>query len=231
MLRKQIQEIEGAGAAAPVPVEQGSSEGAGSHMVTVPPWLRSGLPGFRKGRATVMDAPATALIHVIAAATATENVVALVNCPEVSLAAIAAIGGDVDRLIVVPDAGDRTVPVLLALLDGVDVVVYGSASGDEERSIMPRLRDNHGALLLYRPKRWSRAFVRMTCQTEGFAGIGRGSGRIRAVEVSGTVWGKGMPPRRLSAMLGEHWERHMPSPACRGKQPAVEQPGHEWVVG
>lgn len=187
-------------------------------VAPVPAWLAEHLPGggVARGQATqISDCPAV-LVDVLAHLTAQGMCVAVVDYPRLAIAAVAAAGGDVERLVLVPDSTPHTAAVLGTLVEGMDVVLFaaggqlgkqggrssgGSVTPTFARPVEARLRKSECALLVC-GKAWPQARMHVELQVCGVLGLRRGSGRIRAVEVAGRVWGKAQPPSAVRATIG-----------------------------
>ncbi|MCZ9288863.1 hypothetical protein [Corynebacterium evansiae] len=234
-LRRKMQQIESGGAPmasassaavlGSAPVGKGASQRKESQrrdsvrVAPVPAWLAEHLPGggVARGQATqISDCPAV-LVDVLAHLTAQGMCVAVVDYPRLAIAAVAAAGGDVERLVLVPDSTPHTAAVLGTLVEGMDVVLFaaGGQLGKQggggavsstvaptfARPVEARLRKSECALLVC-GKAWSQARMHVELQVCGVLGLRRGSGRIRAVEVAGRVWGKAQPPSAVRATIG-----------------------------
>lgn len=226
-LRQKMRQIEAKSAA----VGEGASQIKESVRVApVPQWLAGHLPGggVARGQATqISDCPAV-LVDVLAHLTAQGTCVAVVDYPRLAIAAVAAAGGDVERLVLVPDSTPHTAAVLGTLIEGMDVVLFAAggqggqsvqsvqgARGMQRGAVPPtfarpveaRLRKSECALLVC-GRAWPQARMHVELQVCGVLGLRRGSGRIRAVEVEGRVWGKAQPPSAVRATIGQkkRWE-------------------------
>lgn len=233
-LRRKMQQIESGGVPVvgassavvleSVPAGKGASQGKepqrkdSVRVAPVPTWLAAHLPGggVARGQATqISDCPAV-LVDVLAHLTAQGMCVAVVDYPRLAIAAVAAAGGDVERLVLVPDSTPHTAAVLGTLVEGMDAVLFaaggqlgkqsgrsngGSVSPTFTRPVEARLRKSECALLVC-GKAWPQARMHVELQVCGVLGLRRGSGRIRAVEVAGRVWGKAQPPSVVRAIIG-----------------------------
>lgn len=236
-LRRKMQQIESGGApmasASSTTVLGSAPAGKGAsqrkevqrkdsvRVAPVPAWLAEHLPGggVARGQATqISDCPAV-LVDVLAHLTAQGMCVAVVDYPWLAIAAVAAAGGDVERLVLVPDSTPHTAAVLGTLVEGMDVVLFaaggqlgkqggqsgrsrgGSVSPTFARPVEARLRKSECALLVC-GKAWPQARMHVELQVCGVLGLSRGSGRIRAVEIAGRVWGKAQPPSAVRATIG-----------------------------
>ena len=236
-LRQKMRQIEAKSAA----VGEGASQIKESVRVApVPQWLAGHLPGggVARGQATqISDCPAV-LVDVLAHLTARGMCVAVVDYPRLGIAAVAAAGGDVERLVLVPDSTPHTAAVLGTLIEGMDVVLFATggqgaqsvqgvqgARGMQRGAVPPtfarpveaRLRKSECALLVC-GRAWPQARMHVELQVCGVLGLRRGSGRIRAVEVEGRVWGKAQPPSAVQATIGAEEAMGAESAAEVGEQ-------------
>ena len=236
-LRQKMRQIEAKSAA----VGEGASQIKESVRVApVPQWLAGHLPGggVARGQATqISDCPAV-LVDVLAHLTARGMCVAVVDYPRLAIAAVAAAGGDVERLVLVPDSTPHTAAVLGTLIEGMDVVLFAAggqggqsvqsvqgARGMQRGAVPPtfarpveaRLRKSECALLVC-GRAWPQARMHVELQVCGVLGLRRGSGRIRAVEVEGRVWGKAQPPSAVRATIGAEEAMGAESAAEVGEQ-------------
>lgn len=190
-------------AVAPEPATVGRARTLG-----MPEWLAGQLAGggLARGAVTAMaDCPA-AVVDILAHVTANGGCVAVVGYPKLALAAVAAAGGELSRLIIVPDPAPHVGAVLSTLAEGLDLVVYvpvQRVTPTFARPVEARLRKSSCALLSCGAP-WPGARLNLDVQVAGVHGLGRGSGRIRSIGVTGRVWGKGQPPQRITAELTGH---------------------------
>ena len=117
---------------------------------------------------------------------------ALVGMPGLGLAAAAELGVDLDRVVLVPDAGADVLQVVSILIDGVDLVAVALPSTvrpapARQRVLGGRLRQRGSVLLVLGP--WPGADLVLTARGIGWHGLGRGHGRLRdralAVHIGG----------------------------------------------
>lgn len=200
------QEAESARAAAPLRVVAPEPATVGrARTLGMPEWLAGQLAGggLVRGAVTAMaDCPA-AVVDILAHVTANGGCAAVVGYPKLALAAIAAAGGELSRLIIVPDPAPHVGAVLSTLAEGLDLVVYvpvQRVTPTFARPVEARLRKSSCALLSCGVP-WPGARLNLDVQVAGVHGLGRGSGRIRSIGVTGRVWGKGQPPQRITAEL------------------------------
>ena len=235
-LRQKMRQIEAKSAA----VGEGASQIKESVRVApMPQWLAGHLPGggVARGQATqISDCPAV-LVDVLAHLTAQGMCVAVVDYPRLAIAAVAAAGG-VERRVLVPGSAPHTAAVLGTLIEGMDVVLFAAggqggqsvqsvqgARGMQRGAVPPtfarpveaRLRKSECALLVC-GRAWPQARMHVELQVCGVLGLRRGSGRIRAVEVEGRVWGKAQPPSAVRATIGAEEAMGAESAAEVGEQ-------------
>lgn len=182
-------------------------------VVGAPSWLarvlvHGGMP--RAAATSISDCP-SALVHILAAVTARGGCAAIVQYPALALAAIQAAGGDLERLVIIPDAQPHVAAVLGTLVEGLDMVVYRPDTGGSQiaptfaRPVEARLRKSNCALLAVGSE-WPQSRLHINLEITGVFGLGQGSGRIRGLEIQGNVWGKAQPPVRIQGSLGATWQ-------------------------
>lgn len=227
-LRRRITLIAGGGqGVAPAPAVAPLQE---QDSLVVPQWLgrhlvRGGLP---RGAVTDVTACPTALVELVSAVTAAGGCAAVVGWPRLALAAVAAAGGDLDRTVVVPDPAPHTGAVLGTLVDGLDLVVHRTempVTPTAARPVEARLRRSRCALVVCGG--WPGARLHLDWRIDGVTGLGRGSGRIRGVTVSGSAHGQGQPPVTFRECVGTPAQRTgVQDEALSGVQePGVQEPG------
>ncbi|AGP31490.1 hypothetical protein [Corynebacterium terpenotabidum] len=223
-LRRRITLITGEAqpaASAPAPVNEPVP--ATTATLGVPAWLgrhltRGGLP---RGAVTEVTACPTALVDLLATVTAAGGCAAVVDYPQLSLAAVAATGGDLDRTVLIPDATPHTGAVLGTLVEGLDLVIYRvvtPVTPTAARPVEARLRRSRCALVVCGG--WPGARLHLDWQVEGVTGLGRGSGRIRGVTLTGRAHGQGQPPVTFREQIGDRAgtvAEHLPAPLERAR--------------
>ncbi|MGP5928337.1 hypothetical protein [Corynebacterium glyciniphilum] len=176
--------------------------------VPVPGWLSGVLVagGLPRGAVTAVDDCPAALVDLLTTLTADGGCAAVVGYPRLALAAVAAGGGDLERLILVPDPTPHATAVVGTLVEGVDMVVYAAPSAvapSVARPVEARLRRSRCALVVCAGVRsWPGARLHLSWSTEGVTGLGVGSGRVRGISVVGKAWGQGQPPQTFRGSVG-----------------------------
>ncbi|MCW4352490.1 hypothetical protein ONR57_04140 [Hoyosella sp. YIM 151337] len=167
-----------------------------------------------KGSVVGLTGSRFAVLGFIASVTAADGHVAVVGLPELSLLAVAEMGGDLRRVAVIPDPGPDPVEVAAVLLDGVDLVVLGlcgvQVSYTRARAVTARVRSKNAVLAIV-DGQWPNPEVALESQICGYRGLGRGHGRIRglslAVQASGRSFQQRRSTMRLTCMAGRvRWE-------------------------
>lgn len=171
-----------------------------------------GLP--RKAVSHCSDTPAL-VVEVIDQITAAGGYAGVVGWPELSYAGI---GHDrLERVIAVPDPGIEDLAVAGVLAEGLDLVVLRSRAALEltpvrARPLLARLRKGNAALLTVNVRVPS-PMLSVEGTIANFHGIGRGTGRIRGVELRVRAEQKGARPASATVTLGH--EPHPMPPAAR----------------
>ena len=98
-------------------------------ILPVPPALTPLLPagGLVKGSVTAIGRYGMLCLALMAAASAEGAWCAVAGIPEFGVAAAAAAGVEPDRLLLVPEPGERWLQVAAALIDGCEIVVIRRA--------------------------------------------------------------------------------------------------------
>lgn len=116
-----------------------------------------GTPGLRRGSTLVVEAApgvsgASSLALSLLAKPAAEGATcAVVGLPGLGLLAAAELGVALERLVVVPDPGQRSAAVVAALLEGFDVVLAGFPAGlpaATARRLSARAKERRSVLIV-----------------------------------------------------------------------------------
>ncbi|MCK7674790.1 hypothetical protein [Corynebacterium pygosceleis] len=178
-------------------------------VVPVPENLADCLPRgglLRREVTAVGDCPAL-VIELIAAATGNGARVAVVGWPDLLLAGIPDAGGNLDRVVVIPDPGPRPFAVTGMLVEGMDLVIHRWNGEDtavgvsQARPLLARTRRGTAALIVI-GARLPAPSVRIGADIVAYHGIGAGSGRIRGFDIAVEVTVKAAPPRRALLRVG-----------------------------
>ena len=161
--------------------------------------------GLLKGAVSSIDAAGAVVAGILAEITAAGGHVAIVGVPEFSPLSIIEHGGDLSRVLDVPEPGESPLEVVGLLADGVDVVVVKldrTPPPSAARPVMARLRGS-GCALLHVGEGWPGAKVAVASRVTAIHGLGAGHGRIRGVEFHVTARGAGRPERGVRWTVGD----------------------------
>nr|WP_240393852.1 hypothetical protein [Corynebacterium lactis] len=171
----------------------------------VPGALEAVLGGVvRRGFVIVFD-HLGAVLAALVAEVSKEGRVALVGVPEMGLVSVVEQGGDLSRVLCVPDPGAQPLEVLGLMAEGVDLVVAAlpaPPSPSLARPLQARLR-KFDAALVFVGQDWPGAVARVASRVEGVEGLGAGFGRISAVTYSVEASGTRFPRRSCRWRVGE----------------------------
>lgn len=182
----------GAGSAAAVqePPAPAPTEGAGTFdravpadAVPLPRDLRSVVPSgaVAPGQVVALAGGHSLVVALVAAATAAGKRCAIIGYPALGLAAVAAEGGDLSQVALVPSAGADPGVVASVLLDGMDMVVLDPACGRippaRARVLAGRAR-SAGTVLVAGARDWPGADLHLESAPSRCVGLDRGYGRI-----------------------------------------------------
>ncbi|WP_267207571.1 hypothetical protein [Corynebacterium sp. Marseille-P8863] len=128
----------------------------------------------------------------------------VIGWPELSYAGVAASA--LERVIAVPEPGIEDLAVAGVLAEGLDLVVLRTRTALQlspvrARPLLARLRKGNAALVAVNVSVPSPT-LRVTGQIAQFHGIGRGTGRIRGIDVRVRAEAKGWPGATVTLTLG-----------------------------
>lgn len=148
--------------------------------------------GLDRGTTVVVAGSTSLVLGLLAEASRAGGWVAVVGMPGLGVLAAAQQGLDLDRLVLVPEAGPDGPLVVAALLDGVDAVVVGprvALTDADRRRLSARARERSAVLLPTTP--WPGAAVVLTAGDSRWEGVGRGDGRLRSRRLDVRRGGRG----------------------------------------
>ncbi|MEZ2189920.1 hypothetical protein [Corynebacterium sp. CCM 9204] len=182
-------------------IEQGA-------VIAVPDGLSGFLPGGglpRQAVTTVGDCPAL-VVEILAAATRAGAAVAVVGWPDLILTGVVDAGGDLDRVVVIPDPGDRPLVVTGMLVEGMDLVVHYSREpmrigAGGSRILLSKVRRGAAALVTV-GFQLSSSTLCISADVVAYHGIEAGGGRIRAVDLDVCISAGGASVRRTRLRIG-----------------------------
>src|SRR6478609_5797533 len=168
----------------------------------VHPALSEVLPGgLRRGSTVAVSGSISLLLATLGAASAGGAWCALVGFPRISAEAAVEYGIDLSRLAIVPAPGSGWTTAVGALLDALDVVAARPprlVPGDVRR-LAARARTREAVLMPY--GEWPGADVRLRADGGQWAGIGDGTGRLRARRLQVHADGRGQAARPRTTTL------------------------------
>jgi hypothetical protein len=154
--------------------------------------------GLRRGSTVAVLGSTSLLLALLAGATANGAWAAVVGVPALGLVAASEFGVDVGRLALVPKPGADFAAVTAALLEGIDVVAVGGTQVNPQVARRLSARARHRGAVLLSFGGWPGAELELRCEPGEWAGLKRGSGRLRARDVVVRTRGRGassMPQR------------------------------------
>lgn len=194
-------------------------------VLPVLPELHAMFPsgGLRRGSTVSVRGPRSLLLALLAEATTQGSWAAVVGMPDIGVVAAAELGVDVHRLAVVPEPGAEALPVIAALLDGIDLVVLGrnlTAPGGLTRRQIGKLstRARHRGAVLLAAGELEGSDLILQGEPGGWCGIdpaGTGHGYLREREVDVHCSGKGpaaKPVRTRVLLPGSRGRVAQPQP-------------------
>lgn len=158
-----------------------------------------------RGAASVVSGSMSLLLALLATSQGTSDWIAVVGAPDLGMLAAAGAGVALERVALVPRAGDDPASVVSALLDGMAYVVVGPEAwltASERRRLLARARERGSGLVSVRP--WEQAAVRLDVTAHRWSGVDRGGGYLRRCELDVTRTARGVTDR---------WALTLPSPA------------------
>lgn len=151
----------------------------------------------------VAGAASTSLLLSLAVTAAGEDAwCAIAGMPDLGLRSALDAGLDPDRLTLAPARGAQQSQVLSALVDGVGVLVLGpdlDLAPALWRSLLGRARGADTLVLAATPP--GRADITLRSTTRSWAGLGKGSGRLRRRQLTVSSSGRGIAGERQVDVL------------------------------
>ena len=167
--------------------------------------------GLRRGTTVTVSGSLSLLFALLGTPSADGAWCALVGFPRVSAEAAREYGVDLARLALVPTPEAGWTTAVGALLDAVDIVAVRPPSGrrglppGDVRRLAARARSKDAVLMPFvaadTPAAWPGADVRLHAREGVWTGIGEGTGRLRARQVSVSAGGRGPSARPRSTSL------------------------------
>lgn len=163
--------------------------------------------GLARRHHSRMSECAALAVELIAHCSGRGGHVAVVGWPELSYAGVVESGGDLDRIIAVPEPGPEPLNVSAVLVEGLDLVIHRFAvrvelTSTAARPLLAKLRAGTAALVLVGAEVASPA-ADIDAAVSTYRGLGSGTGRINGVDIDVRVRAKGRQPTRTRLTLGE----------------------------
>lgn len=179
---------------------------AGEGVLSVDGGLAQVLPGGglpHRAVTQVSETPAL-VVELLDRVAGAGGTIGVIGWPELSYAGMSA--GALERVIAVPEPGIEDLAVAGVLAEGLDLVVLRARtelrlSPVRARPLLARLRKGNAALVAVNVAVPSPA-LRISGQVAQFHGIGRGTGRIRGIDVRVRATAKGWPGATATLTLG-----------------------------
>ncbi|MGP9744721.1 hypothetical protein [Brachybacterium sp. AOP29-B2-41] len=187
------------------PGAESADDGLGARL-PVPGPLATLFPrgSLRAGSSVAIQGAATTslLLSLAVAAAGEDSWCAIAGMSDLGLRSALDAGLDPCRLALAPADGDQRPQVLSALADGVGVLVLGPDLDPAPglwRSLLNRARTADTLVLAATPP--GRADLTLRAVTQGWAGLGTGSGRLRRRRLEITADGRGIAGHRTTEVL------------------------------
>lgn len=192
------------------------------------PALSELLPGgaLRAGTAYSVEGSTALAMALMAGPSAAGAWCGVVGLPGFGAEAAAALGVDLDRLVLVPEPGAGWRSVVAALIDALTVVVVappaevGQVSAAEASRLGARLRQREGVLVVCGP--WPQCEARLSVSESSWVGLGAGHGHLGGRQVTVLAQGRGtaVRPRRTRLWLpGSEGEIRSAEPVAAPEAP------------
>ena len=178
---------------------------ADTAVIPVAPELTSLFPdgGLRPGSVYALTGSTSLLLALLSQASTAGSWCAIVGLPTLGAEAAEGFGLALDRLVLVPDPGDRWISVAAALAEVVPVIAVRPPQRPHDAEVArlsARLRDRGGVLLI--AGEWSQADVSLQLTDPHWSGVGTGHGLLRSRTVTVSAQGRRFPAsRRVTVQL------------------------------
>ena len=137
-----------------------------------------------RGAASVVTGSTSLLLALLATSQGSSDWLAVVGAPNLGMLAAADVGVALERVALVPRAGDDPAGVVAALLDGMTYVVVGPdarLTASERRRLLARARERGSGLVAV--SAWEHAAVRLDVVACRWSGTDARGGCLRRCEL------------------------------------------------
>lgn len=157
------------------------------------PALAEILPGgaLKQGAAYSVDGSMSLAMGLLAGPSADGAWCGVVGVPEFGAEAASGLGIDLERLVLVPDAGADWITVTAALVDVLTVVLArppATVAPADVARLGARLRQRGAALIVLGD--WPQSEARLRLRESSWQGVGHGHGRLRGRQATIDVTGR-----------------------------------------
>lgn len=186
-------------------VESMQRRRADGAIVPVAPVLASLFPdgGLRAGCSYSITGSTSLLLALLSGASAAGSWCAVLGLPGIGAEAAAGYGVSLDRLVLVPQPGERWVSVAAALSEVVPLIAVHPPRQPHDAELArlhARLRDRGGVLLI--AGAWRQAELTLRLEQPHWEGVADGHGLLRSRSVTVSAVGNRVPtPRRVTVQL------------------------------
>lgn len=182
--------------------------------------------GLRPGSVYSVRSGGALLLTLLAGACAAGDWCGVIGMPGFGIEAAQLAGVDLDRLVLVPEPGERWLAVAAALAEVLPVIAIRPATpvrDGEAARLAARLRDRETVLLALGP--WPQAEATFSVRAAEWSGLDAGHGYLAEREVTVTVASKRVPSPRSARLLlpGANGAIAVPAPAAGA--PVHAEPG------
>ncbi|MFJ2521266.1 hypothetical protein ACIOWF_20050 [Cellulosimicrobium cellulans] len=149
-----------------------------------------------RGAASVVTGSTSLLLALLATSQGTSDWIAVVGAPDLGMLAAADAGVALERVALVPRAGDDPASVVAAMLDGMTYVAVGPEAwltASERRRLLARARERGSGLVAV--SAWEHAAVRLDVVAHRWAGTDAGDGYLRRCELDVARTARGVTDR------------------------------------
>jgi len=168
-----------------------------------------------RGAASVVTGSASLLLALLATSQGSSDWLAVVGAPDLGMLAATDAGVALERVALVPRAGDDPAGVVAALLDGMTYVVVGPdarLTASERRRLLARARERGSGLVAVGA--WEHAAVRLDVVAHRWAGADAGDGYLRRCDLDVARTARGVTDR---------WTLTLPTPGSSLVEPIEGQ--------
>ncbi len=135
--------------------------------------------GLVRGGVTCVQGSTFAALSMLVQASREGSWISIIGVPNLNYAAVHEAGIDTTKVVVVPDAQEKSPEVIAALIESTDVVVIGPSvalTRPEQRALTARARERGAHLVV--PHKWEGARTYIHAERGQWSGLENGLGRL-----------------------------------------------------